>query len=190
MVQNKKILLILNFLMVICLSCQKNSRVSFQYKEAILSQSYRTFLDNYIEEYALNPNEVEIEMWNLQDTNLTYLENEFAIMTVSREIDSGRIDTINSNYFTRYNGFSINLYFPEVDTRFFKFKGVKKEFIDLKEEAKYKRYPYGEFPKIWYLYMTESKMDSFNIRDEGWREKRMDENEKKQVKNIIFDKSY
>ncbi|MDZ7613422.1 MAG: hypothetical protein U5K51_06655 [Flavobacteriaceae bacterium] len=55
------------------------------------------------------------------------------------------------------NGFSINMYFPVVDTRFFKFKRVKKEFIDLKEEAKYKRYPYGEFPKIWYLYMTESK---------------------------------
>ena len=176
--------------MVICLSCQKNSKVAFQYSEAILSQSSTALLDNYIEEYALKPNEVEIDIVNLQDTNFVFLDNEFAIMTVSREIDSGRIDTINSNYFTRYNGFSINLYFPEVDTRFFKFKGVKKEFIDLKEEAKYKRYPYGEFPKIWYLYMTESKIDSFHIRDEGWREKRMDENEKEQIKNILFDKWY
>ena len=164
--------------------------MTFQYKEAILSKSSKTLLDNYIEEYALKPNEVEIDIVNPQDTNLVFLDNEFAIMTNAHKIDTGRIDTINSNYYTRYKGFTINLYFPEVDTRFFKFKGVKKEFIDLKEEANYMRYPYGEFAKIWYLYMTESKIDSFIIADEGWREKRMDENEKKQVKNIIFDKSY
>ena len=165
--------------------------VTFQYKEAILSKSSKTLLDNYIKGYGLNPNEVQIDFAHVMDTNMRYIDDEFLIMTNAQKIDTGRIDTINSNYYTRYKGFSIKLYFPEVDTRFFKFKGVNKESVDiLKEEINQKTYPYGEYSKIWILNMTESKIDSLNIVDEGAKFKIMGANEKEQAKNIIFDKKY
>ncbi|MDZ7613423.1 MAG: hypothetical protein U5K51_06660 [Flavobacteriaceae bacterium] len=59
---------------------KKNSRVTSQYNEAILCESSTALLDNYIEEYALNPNEVEIDIVNLtRTTNLVYFNNELQL---------------------------------------------------------------------------------------------------------------
>jgi hypothetical protein len=188
MIKIKKIFF-LSFLLVICISCQKESKVTFQYREAQLSQSSKILLSNYITGYGINPNEVRLHLFNNTNNRGQYINNYVILKTIPKSVDSGKVDTIKNLFFTRYKGFSVYIKFGRIDERFFKFKEIKKESVDLaKEKLIIKQYPYGEFPIVWHLKVDESFIYEFETRDEGNRN--LGDNIKERVRKIKFDNKY